>query len=98
MGGKKKCPKCGCSVLGVTAHVTQDWLVDGNGMFLKCTNECVEVTHQPDDDDIWACTKCGFEAAGKEFNIREKPKGGRPRKVAPSDILELSRGTVLPSW
>ena len=68
---KKQCPKCGYSVFGVTAHVTQDWLVDGDGDFLKSTNECVEVTHQPDDEDIWTCANCGYEAAGKEFNIKE---------------------------
>lgn len=64
----KRCPKCGSQVFSVTAHVTQDWEVDQDGDFLRCTNECVETTHRPDDDDIWTCAKCGHEAPGKDFN------------------------------
>lgn len=64
----KKCPKCGKSLFSVTAHVTQDWIVDGNGQFLNSVNNCVEVTHRPDDDDMWACASCGFEDAGSKFN------------------------------
>ena len=69
-GTAKRCPKCGSQSFLVTAHVTQDWIVDGNGNFLSCENECVETTHQPDDDDIWTCNNCGFNAPGKEFNIK----------------------------
>lgn len=65
---KKICPKCGAAEFIVTAHVTQEWRVDENGTFLSCISECSEVTHQPDDSDIWACAKCGYDAAGNEFN------------------------------
>lgn len=65
----KTCPKCGCTKFSVTPHVTQDWLVDGNGNFISCTNQCVEVTHKPDDEDIWTCMKCGFSDSGSKFNI-----------------------------
>ena len=68
---KKICPKCGGRKFLVTAHVTQDWIVDEDGDFLKCVNECVEVTHRPDDDDIWQCDTCGYDAAGSEFNVKE---------------------------
>ena len=67
----KQCPKCGSQCFCVTAHVTQDWLVDADGDFLECTKDCVEVTHRPDDDDIWQCDKCGYSAAGSEFNVAE---------------------------
>ena len=64
----KKCPKCGAMSFCVTAHVTQDWVVDENGDFIKCINECLEVTHFPDDSDIWDCNNCGYSASGIEFN------------------------------
>lgn len=64
----KVCPKCGGKEFGVTAHVTQDWVVDENGEFIKTTNECTEVTHRPDDDDIWTCEQCGYSDAGSAFN------------------------------
>ena len=65
----KRCPKCGGVKFLATAHVTQDWVVDGNGNFLECIDECSEVTHQPDDDALWHCINCGHEASGKEFEI-----------------------------
>lgn len=65
----KRCPKCGGTRFGVTAHVTQDWLVDADGQFMKQLDSCVEVTHRPDDDDVWDCYECGYSAAGREFNV-----------------------------
>ena len=67
----KKCPKCGATAFEVTAHVTQDWLVDGNGDFIQEISNCEEVTHWPDDDDVWMCARCGYDAAGSEFNVKE---------------------------
>lgn len=64
----KKCPKCGCRSFIVTAHVTQTWLEDENGNFIKRIHECEEVTHRPDDDDMWECSHCGHNASGAEFN------------------------------
>lgn len=49
----KRCPKCGADSFFVTVHVAQDWCVDGDGEFLECANDCIEITHKPDDDDIW---------------------------------------------
>ena len=57
----KKCPKCGNTKFIVTAHVTQDWLVDGDGNYLETLSECEEVTHRPDDEDVWICSKCGYD-------------------------------------
>ena len=68
---KKICPKCGGKEFLVSAHVTQLWLVNGDGTFSECRNDCEEVTHRPDDDDIWECAQCGHEAAGSEFNVEE---------------------------
>ena len=65
---KKVCPYCGCQRFLVTAHVTQDWIVDGNGEFVECTDDCVEVTHKPDDEDIWQCADCDFDAPGADLN------------------------------
>lgn len=65
----KKCPKCGAKSFCVTAHVTQDWVVDENGVFLQSLNDCVEVTHYPDDYDIFDCNNCGYFAVGMEFNV-----------------------------
>ena len=68
---RKMCPKCGSGVFYVTAHVTQDWLVDDNGDFIECVYDCVEVTHHADDDDQWECVKCGHNAPGRDFNMKE---------------------------
>lgn len=65
----KVCPRCGGRRFTVTAHVTQDWVVDENGAFEKTLQECVEVTHRPDDEDIWNCNTCGYSASGTEFNV-----------------------------
>ncbi len=58
---KHICPYCGGRKFAVTAHVTQDWIVDENGDWEETTNDCVEVTHHPDDNDVWCCDKCGEE-------------------------------------
>lgn len=64
----KICPKCGARSFVVTAHVTQDWLVDEHGGVLSCIDECVVVTHQPDDEDLWFCANCLHKATGAELN------------------------------
>lgn len=66
----KRCPKCGHDAFYVTAHVTQEWMVDCNGYFLEVVNECDEVTHFPKDYDLWECTKCGCSNQGYYFNIK----------------------------
>lgn len=68
----KRCPNCGHNKFYVTAHVTQDWLVDENGTFEREIQSCIEVTHYPDDDDIWDCAECGHSASGYEFNVEEE--------------------------
>lgn len=67
----KRCPKCGCKRFYVTAHVTQDWIVDEYGDFIEVIEDCVEVTHFPDDMDFWTCADCGHEDRGSEFNVKE---------------------------
>lgn len=67
----KRCPNCGGQRFVVIAHVTQTWKVDQNGMFVNCLEDCIDVIHRPDDDDIWECYECGHEAAGSGFNVKE---------------------------
>lgn len=67
-GNMKVCPKCGCREFHVTQHVTQTVKVDGEGHFIKELTSCDEITHAADDDDIWTCAGCGYDAAGSEFN------------------------------
>lgn len=64
----KRCPKCGFEYFLVTQHVTQTVVVDGNSNFIKEISSCDEVTHHADDDDMWECQNCGYNAAGSEFN------------------------------
>jgi dihydrofolate reductase len=61
------CPKCGGRHFGVTAHITQDWVVNSQGFWEKTTEDCVEVTHRPDDNDLWSCTRCGATYPGREL-------------------------------
>lgn len=64
----KRCPKCNGKRFLVTVHVTQTWLVDEDDEFIDRVTDCDEVTHRADDDDMWCCDKCGYEAVGREFN------------------------------
>lgn len=66
---KKRCPKCDSKTFCVIAHVTQEWLVDENGCKCDVTEQCIDVSHQPDDDDIWVCASCGHNAPGRDFNV-----------------------------
>lgn len=76
---KYRCPVCGAESFEVIAHVTQDWKIDCNGTFLEALNECVEVTHYPDEDDIWTCGNCAFSAEGRKFR-RQSDSGKEVRK------------------
>lgn len=67
----KKCPKCGCEKFYVIAHVVEEWLVDEGGNYLRTTSTCLEVTHYPDNEDIWICAECGYDDAGSEFEKEE---------------------------
>lgn len=59
------CPKCGSNTFHATAHVTQTWLVDEDGEFIKAETNCDEVTHSPDAEDLFECSKCGAEVPAK---------------------------------
>lgn len=65
------CPKCGGNKFIVTAHVVQEWLVDECGLCIDVRDDCICVTHEPDNRDVWECFKCGYEAAGEEFYVDE---------------------------
>lgn len=66
----KKCPNCGNDTFYATAHVVELWKVDNNGNHLE-TIDCLETAHYPDDDDLWECEKCGYEASGYEFEAED---------------------------
>ena len=69
MRKKYRCPKCGAETFYATAHVTQDWLIDCYGNFVRSENDCLEVTHRPDENDVFDCAKCGYCDAGKKFLV-----------------------------
>ena len=89
----KKCPKCGGTKFLVTAHVTQDWYVDENGNFLEVVKDCDQVTHAPDDDDIWVCAACDYDAAGAEFNVKEEPE--QDTEKTPEDAAKEDKARAL---
>ena len=66
----KICPKCGNKTFIVTAHIVQEWKVDENGEFMEVTQDCICVSHHPDNEDIWICEKCGYDAAGEKFESK----------------------------
>ncbi|WP_394969954.1 hypothetical protein [Candidatus Allofournierella merdipullorum] len=70
---KHRCPKCGGEQFIVTAHVTQTWKVDEDGDFIEEVTSCDEITHKPDDDDIWTCAApgCTWNGAGSEALTEE---------------------------
>ena len=45
-----------------TAHVMQEWKVDWAGNFIRVTNDCPQVTHKPDLENLWTCATCGEQA------------------------------------
>lgn len=63
----KRCPKCGNNKFSIVVHVTQEWIVDEDGYFVECSVECLDVTHFPDNEDLWQCSRCGYEDAGAVF-------------------------------
>ena len=73
---KYRCPRCGAESFEATAHVTQDWRIDGNGTFLQSLNECEEVTHYPNEDDIWDCANCNYSTTGRKFRIPDHQEKG----------------------
>ena len=56
------CPNMCDANFITTAHVMQDWEVNSYGDYVKTINDCLQVTHKPDDDNIWSCSKCSAEA------------------------------------
>lgn len=62
MKSKHICPECGNKTFYTVAHVMQEWVVDENGNFVEVADECMEVTHGPDDGNFWSCTECGAYA------------------------------------
>ena len=63
---KKVCPDgCHDTTFGTTAHVMQDWEVDGSGEFVGIIKDCLQITHHPHPDNTWTCMKCGSSAVNE---------------------------------
>jgi len=59
---KHICPNgCGDEFY-TTAHVMQEWKVDGYGNFISVEDDCLQITYAPNNDNIWACVICGADA------------------------------------
>ena len=69
MGKQYQCPKCGGNIFTSIAHVTQEWMLDGHGNFMESISNCIDVTHKPDDEDLWECLDCNYNAAGSDFRV-----------------------------
>lgn len=64
---KATCPKSRKHKrFSVIAHVSQDWVVDEHGNFLKAENSCIDIIHAPAKDDLWVCMTCHSEARVRE--------------------------------
>ena len=62
-GFRAVCPRSPDHDYFVTsAHVAQKWKVDRYGGHHKTLNDCAQVTHDPDTDNLWECAECGAEA------------------------------------
>ena len=58
---KMVCPN-GCNTnFTTTGHIMQEWEVDCKGNFVSVTDECLQMTHGADFDNIWTCIVCGSE-------------------------------------
>ena len=66
------CPKCGGKQFVTTGHVVQKWLVDECGLCTNVLDDCICVTYYPDNQNVWTCFSCGYEAAGQEFWVDEE--------------------------
>ena len=55
------CPnRCG-NEFYTTAHVVEEWKVDGLGNWIE-TTQALETSHKPSKENIWTCAKCNEEA------------------------------------
>ena len=69
MKKRYQCPKCSGKTFTSTAHVAQEWMLDEHGDFMESISHCTDVTHKPDDDDLWECLGCDYSAAGSMFRV-----------------------------
>jgi hypothetical protein len=44
-----------------TTHEMHNWIVDENGEFVKDLG-CLSISHGPDTDNVWICSKCRAQA------------------------------------
>ncbi len=63
---RRICPKCGNNIFITSAHVMQDWEVDGEGNWLETVVDCEQIDHGPDPDNLWTCSRCGTLAIEKD--------------------------------
>jgi hypothetical protein len=72
-----------------TAHVVQDWKVDGLGNFIDVVDDCLQVTHEPEDDNCWECATCGAEAIFEDCKDRVEDKDSDLLNAAKCALADL---------
>lgn len=86
------CPN-GCDAgFSTTAHVMPLWKVDAQGNFQEILEDCLQVTHVPEYENVWECTKCSAE--GKVFFAKadhETKQHVRPRFLLVNDEQGFTR-------
>lgn len=65
------CPNCRGNRFLAKAQVVQEWLIDECDLCIEVTDDCVAIVHDPGDNDIWVCRKCGFTSVGADFYVDE---------------------------
>lgn len=70
---KMVCPN-GCNANFITsAHVMQEWEVNAFGEFQEVVSDCLQVTHPPDQCNLWICSICGAEGVlVKDLQINKR--------------------------
>ena len=56
------------TIFVTTATVQQLWIVDKHGEFIECLDDCIQVYHKPNPENIWECLECGHEAV--DFSLK----------------------------
>lgn len=84
------CPMCNWTEFYVTAHVTQDWKVNASGVFVDTINDCMEVTHSPNDEDLWCCVNCGHEVAGSDLLRTVFVSEDECTRILSADFIEVA--------
>ena len=76
-----------------SAHVVQLWEVDELGNYEGTIEECTEITHKPDKDNLWECLDCGAEVVFKRIEENDNVSNIKELKME-IDFLETTEGLM----